>query len=85
MSEIKYKKVFIPVTAVMQTDGTIRPLSFKWKDGETYEVDRVRKIERAASLKVGGCGLRYTVMVEGKERYFFLEDGKWFVEAEVRS
>jgi len=76
MNEISYK-------AVMQTDGTISPLSFKWKNGKTCEIDRIRKIERAASLKVGGCGSRYTVTVKGKERYFFLEDGKWFVEATV--
>ena len=85
MIEKNYKKVFVNVTADMRPDGVIRPLYFRWTDGNKYEIDKVIKIERAASLKVGGCGLRYTVMVEGKERYFFLEDGKWFVEAEVRS
>lgn len=83
-NEKEYKKVYVNVTALMRTDGQIRPLYFKWTDGNTYEFDRIVRIERAASLKVGGYGLRYTVMVEGKERYFFLEDGKWFVEAEVR-
>ena len=33
--------------------------------------------------KVGGCGIRYTVMVEGLPRYLYDEDGKWFMEDEV--
>jgi hypothetical protein len=37
---------------------------------------------KAASTKVGGCGIRYTVRIEGKETYLFDEDGKWFVEEE---
>ncbi len=82
--EKKYKKVYINVTARMRTDGQIRPLTFTWTDGCTYEIDRIKHIEPMASRKVGGYGLCYTVMVEGKERLFFLEDGKWFVEAEVR-
>lgn len=46
-----------------------------------YEVDRLKQVCRAASLKVGGCGMRYTIVVCGKETYIFEEDGKWFVEA----
>ena len=39
--------------------------------------------ERAASTKVGGCGIRYTIMVEGLPRYLYDEDGKWFMEDEI--
>ena len=40
---------------------------------------------RAASTKVGGTGLRYTVMICGKETYLFDEEnGKWFVEGKSR-
>lgn len=84
MAEQHYKKTYIPVVAEMRTDGIARPISFRWIDGQEYAIDRVRKIERAASTKVGGYGLRYTVFVEGKDRYFFLEDGKWFVEEVLR-
>jgi len=65
-------------------DGRIRPVSMEWRDGNTYEIDRVLHITPAASMKVGGRGNRYTVMIEGKERYLFEDDGKWFVEEEVR-
>ena len=53
MIEKNYKKVFVNVTADMRPDGVIRPLYFRWTDGNKYEIDKVRKIERAASLKVG--------------------------------
>ena len=56
---------------------------FQWKDGHTYPIDRVCKAERAASTKVGGCGIRYTIMVGGLPRFLYDEDGKWFMEDEV--
>ena len=31
--------------------------------------------------KVGGGGIRYTVMIKGKESFLFHEGDKWFVEA----
>jgi hypothetical protein len=81
--EIKYRKVYIRVNIDIMPDGSIRPRYFYWKDGKRYSIDRVKYVTKAASIKVGGCGTRYTVMVEGKERYFFEEDGKWFVEEQV--
>ena len=29
----------------------------------------------------GVCGIRYTVMIRGRESYLFQEGTKWFVEA----
>ena len=47
-----------------------------------YEIDRVRQAVRAASTKVGGTGIRYTVSICGKDTFLFDEEnGKWFVEA----
>ena len=51
-------------------------------NGRSYQIDRVLDIRRAASLKAGGVGRRYTCRICGKERYLWLEDdGKWFVES----
>ena len=36
--------------------------------------------KKAASMKVGGHGLRYRCRVSGKEVYMFLEEGRWFME-----
>jgi len=44
-------------------------------------VDKVLDVCRAACQSVGGVGVRYTVQVSGRERYLWLEKGKWFVEA----
>jgi hypothetical protein len=75
------RKVFIDIVVKVKKDGTLIPLSIEWEDGKTYEIDRVLESKKAASLKVGGCGLRFTLKIHGKQTYVFYEDGKWFVEA----
>lgn len=75
------RKEYVEVIAKHDTDGRTRPISIKWIDGHIYEVDRLKQICRAASTKVGGCGIRYTVVICGKETFLFQEDEKWFVEA----
>nr|DAU79098.1 MAG TPA: U5 small nuclear ribonucleoprotein [Caudoviricetes sp.] len=75
-------KKYVEVGAVHRTDGQILPVLLWWEDGRSYQIDRVLDIRRAASLKAGGVGRRYTCRICGKERYLWLEDdGKWFVES----
>ena len=66
---MKWKKVYVKVIIEQDSEGNIRPMSIVWTDGHTYEVDRLKQKCRAASLKVGGTGIRYTVMICGKETY----------------
>lgn len=80
---MEYKKEYVTVKLRVNPDGTIRPLSFVWVDGNQYKIDRLIHRTPAASTKVGGRGMRYTVSVEGKETYLFEEDGKWFMEVPV--
>lgn len=76
------RKVYVDVNVDHLPDGTARPNRIKFEDGNTYDIDRVKYVCRAASTKVGGTGLRYTVMICGTETYLFDEqNGKWFVEA----
>lgn len=35
---------------------------------------------RAASLKAGGIGMRYTVRISNRQSYLYYEDPRWFVE-----
>ena len=63
--EEERRKVYVEVDVTHKTDGTARPRKIKFEDGEVYEIDRVRHCCRAASTKVGGTGLRYTVMICG--------------------
>lgn len=77
---MSFEKIYVEVQLRVKADGGVRPLSILWEDGIVYTVDRLRRVLPAASLKVGGGGMRYTVVIEGKERYLFEENGKWFVE-----
>jgi len=72
-------KQYIAVTAQHNPDGTTKPLSIRWR-GRVYSVDRIMDVRQAASLKAGGCGIRYTCRIHGKQVYLFDEEGKWFIE-----
>lgn len=75
------RKVFVKVTAEFDLGGNIRPLSFVWEDGRIFEIDRIIDTCRAASLRAGGQGIRYSCMVQGKQTYLFREfDNRWFIE-----
>jgi len=82
---MKYEKIYVSVGLNVDTEGEIRPVAIRWRDGKIYEIDRIRQKTCAASLKVGGRGIRYTVLIEGKERYLFNEEGRWFVEGKAVS
>ncbi|MDF2572376.1 MAG: hypothetical protein K0R55_3980 [Sporomusa sp.] len=74
------KKIYVKVIAEHDPDTGTKPLSLTWIDGRIYEVDRVLDRRKAASLKAGGWGIRYTCRILGQERYLWEEEGKWFVE-----
>lgn len=62
-------KVYVNVMAEFTKDGRLLPRSFIWKDGQIYEIQKVTDVRRAASLKAGGVGMRYTCIVNGREMY----------------
>ena len=77
------KKVYVDVNADHHSiDGSVVPKIITWEDGQQYEVDRIVDIRKAASLKAGGIGTRYTILILGKQTYIWLEDDgiRWFVE-----
>lgn len=73
-------KVYVEVMVRFDREGNMTPLSVLWEDGRTFEVDRVLDVRRAASLKAGGIGLRFTCRIAGRETFLFYEDPRWFVE-----
>jgi hypothetical protein len=77
---MEFRKAFVDVTLHQDKEGRTRPLSLVF-GGKTYEIDRVKDIRRAASTKVGGIGIRYTIMILGSESFLYEDDGRWFVEA----
>ena len=79
--EQQYRKVFVGVQLKVSPEGDVRPNTIKFEDGTVYEIDRLKHRCRAHATKVGGTGIRYTVVIRGQETYLFEDDGKWFVEA----
>lgn len=75
------RKVYVKVNAEFDTRGFIQPVTMTWEDGTVFEIDRVLEVKRAASMKAGGIGTRYTVRILGQERYLWFENPAWFVEA----
>lgn len=76
-----FHKTYVDVSAVFTKEGDIRPATVIWMDGRKYEIEKILEVRPAASLKVGGKGIRYTVRIKNKVTYLFLEDQKWFVES----
>ena len=81
MNKAQREKRYVPVVVRFDTEGQIRPLEIEFDESHNYPVDRVLDVCRAACQSVGGVGIRYTVRVQGHERYLWLEENKWFVEA----
>jgi hypothetical protein len=75
-------KKFIEVAAYFNAEGKMVPVMFWWEDGRSYQIDKVLDIRRAASLKAGGIGIRYTCRILGKDRYLYYDniENRWFVE-----
>ncbi|MFA0814756.1 MAG: hypothetical protein ACC608_03090 [Anaerofustis sp.] len=74
------RKVFVEVHAKFDPDGNVIPYSIVWEDGRVFEIDKVLDKRKAASMKAGGIGMRYTIQVNQKETYLWYEEPKWFVE-----
>lgn len=78
------RKHYVEVVARIDGDGAVTPLQVVWDDGRRFEIDRVLDVRQAASLKVGGTGLRYLVRIGQNTTYLFYENPRWFVEARAR-
>lgn len=80
---ISREKCYVSVVARFDEEGAVTPLIVIWEDGCSYHIDRVLDCRQAASLKVGGTGLRYLVEIGGRRTYLFFEGPRWFVERKV--
>lgn len=80
-TQIQRHKAYVTVNLDVDEEGNFNPRAIRWKDGRIFTIDRLKYKCRAASSKVGGGGIRYTVIVGGRESFLFHEGNKWFVEA----
>lgn len=79
----EHRKVFVEVTVKVSSEGDIYPLAITYENGVVYEIERLKKRCRAHAMKVGGTGIRYTIVVNGQETYLFEDEGRWFVESKI--
>ena len=77
------RKRYVAVDAHFDEDGRLLPRAIEWDDGRVFAIDEVRDMRRAASLKTGGDGIRYTIRVGNAITYLFYEQPRWFVEERV--
>ena len=73
-------KTYVKILAEHDENGNIKPLMLTWTDGRKFEIDKIKDVRQAPSLKGGGLGRRYTCKIMGREVYLFCVEGKWFVE-----
>ena len=74
-------KAYVSVNLDVDKEGVFYPRLIRWDNGLVFQIDQILYKCRASSKKVGGGGIRYTVMIKGKETFLFREGEKWFVEA----
>ena len=82
-------KVYVKVLTEMDEIGQMLPRRITWEDGRCFDIDRVSTVRPAYAAKAGGQGDRYTIYVNGLQRYLFFERsgnvsgnviGRWFME-----
>ena len=81
MQEQTFRRVDVGVTLKVSPEGNVGPLTITFENGKTYTTDRLKERKRARATKVGGTGIRYTVVIQNRETYLFEDEGKSFVEA----
>lgn len=79
-TEPNRRKHYVEVVARYDTEGGITPLSITWDDGRVFEITRILDVRRAASLRVGGRGIRYLCKIGERDSHLYFEDPAWFVE-----
>ena len=75
-------KCYVEVIAHFSDTGVLTPLEIILDSGHRYHVDRVTERRYAASLKCGGFGFRYTVMISGKPHFLWQDDKAFYVQME---
>lgn len=83
--EVQCRKAYVSVNADIDKEGVIHPRFIRWDNGLIYQIEEIIYKCRAASKKVGGGGIRYTIPVKGHESFLYREGDKWFVEAKESS
>lgn len=74
------RKIELCVNVQFNVSGKVIPLSIVWPDGRKFEIDRILDVRKAASLKAGGIGTRYTCKIRNKIVNIYNDDTFWYME-----
>ena len=61
------RKAYVSVNVDVDEEGCVHPRYIRWENGLIFQIDQILYKCRAASKKVGGGGIRYTVLIRGRE------------------
>lgn len=81
--EVQFRKAYVTVNADIDQEGDFHPRLIHWKDGMVFEISEIKDKRRAKSEKVEGGGIRYTIIIGGRQSLLFHEGARWFVEAKA--
>ena len=70
------RKVTVEVETVDGSDGLLLPVSIIWNK-KKVKIDRVLYYSKAAEGEF--TGIRYTVVINGFEKYLYRTDDGWYV------
>lgn len=73
-------KMYVSVSAEFDTDGNMRPSVIHLDSGQDIKIRKIKNITRAASLRVGGQGIRYICSIGKQDIVLFYEKPRWFIE-----
>ena len=82
--DMQCRKAYVSVNLDVDKEGVCHPRFIRWDNGLIFQIDQILYKCRATSKKVGGGGIRYTVMIKGRESCRFDEGDKRFVEAKAK-
>ena len=77
-------KQVVDMIVKFNQNGDIIPIAILWPDGKKFMIDKVLDVRPAASLKLGGHGIRYIVRIMNREIELYNDDGVWFLDAKEK-
>ena len=68
--EVQCRKEYVSVNLDVDKNGIISPRFIRWPNGQIFQIEKLKYKCRATSAKVSGGGIRYTVIIRGRETFY---------------
>ena len=66
------RKAYVSVNLDVDEEGVCHPRFIRWENGLIFQIDQI--LYKCRAEKVGGGGIRYTVMIRGRESFSFRKE-----------